>query len=370
MRILQVVTLLSPDGAFGGPVRVAFNQSAELIDRGHSVTIAAACRGYAVPPTELDHVPVALFPARKVVPGRSFAGTTAPGLGTWFRRHRSCFDLVHVHLGRDLVGLPLAMSARRHRLPYVVQTHGMITPSQHPLAAPLDAAWTRRVLRDAGVVFYLTPTERAQLTTVAGAGLRLRQLLNGVPDHRPAAAPEPRPEVMFAARMHPRKRPMMFVDMATTLLNEGVRARFTLVGPDEGEGERVRAALSGRAGITWEGPLPPSVVPDRLARTAIYVLPSVDEPYPMTVLEAMSVGVPVVIRSDCGLAPFVRRARGGLVVGDDTALADTVRSLLADPARAQRMGRRGQAAVRRHLGMRTVGDALTDVYTDVLRAAS
>ena len=30
MRILQVVTLLSPDGAFGGPARVALNQSAEL----------------------------------------------------------------------------------------------------------------------------------------------------------------------------------------------------------------------------------------------------------------------------------------------------------------------------------------------------
>src|SRR5437867_204758 len=58
MRILQVVTLLSPDGAYGGVARVALNQSAELIGRGHDVTVAAATRGYEVVPEELDGVPV------------------------------------------------------------------------------------------------------------------------------------------------------------------------------------------------------------------------------------------------------------------------------------------------------------------------
>ncbi len=37
----------------------------------------------------------------------------------------------------------------------MLQTHGMVVPSGHPLAAPLDAVWTRKVLRDAGAVFYL-----------------------------------------------------------------------------------------------------------------------------------------------------------------------------------------------------------------------
>jgi hypothetical protein len=41
MRILQVVTLISPDGAYGGPARVALNPSAELIRRGHDVTLGA-----------------------------------------------------------------------------------------------------------------------------------------------------------------------------------------------------------------------------------------------------------------------------------------------------------------------------------------
>ena len=76
MRILQVVTLLSPEGAYGGPARVALNQSAELIEQGHDVTVAAATRGYRVPPTELNGVPVRLFEARTLL---SRNGIRRPG---------------------------------------------------------------------------------------------------------------------------------------------------------------------------------------------------------------------------------------------------------------------------------------------------
>ena len=78
----------------------------------------------------------------------------------------------------------------------------------------------------------------------------------------PAAAPPPgRPEVLFAARMHPRKRPVAFVEMAKKLLDAGVDARFTLVGHDEGEGPALRAALKGDPRITWEGALTPDAIP-------------------------------------------------------------------------------------------------------------
>jgi 2-polyprenyl-3-methyl-5-hydroxy-6-metoxy-1,4-benzoquinol methylase len=84
-----------------------------------------------------------------VRPGAGFAGLGAPGLSGWFRRNRTDFEVVHIHFGRDLVVLPVALAARRHGIAYVLQTHGMVTPSDHPLAAPLDAVWTRKVLRHA-----------------------------------------------------------------------------------------------------------------------------------------------------------------------------------------------------------------------------
>ncbi|HYN34599.1 MAG TPA: glycosyltransferase [Ilumatobacteraceae bacterium] len=366
MHILQVVTLFCPDGAYGGPARVALNQGAELISRGHDVTVIGAALGYGELPTELNGVPVELFAAKKVVPRTGFAGIAAPGLGRWLRSTWARFDVTHIHFGRDLVALPVAATARRRGIPYVLQTHGMVVPSNHPLAAPLDAVCTRKVLRDARAVFHLDSKERQQLVDVAGPGLRLVELNNGVPHYPAAVPPAGCPEVLFAARMHPRKRPVAFVQMARKLLEGGIDARFALVGHDEGEGAAVRAAIKGQPRITWEGALAPEDIPARMAVAQVYVLPSVQEPHPMSVLEAMSVGLPVVVTNECGLAPLVERSRGGIVTTPAVpALVAAVDSILGDQAEARSMGERGRRAVLAHFGMRAVGDRLLSSYDAV-----
>ena len=290
----------------------------------------------------------------------------APGLSRWLHSNLVGFDVVHVHLARELVVLPVAVAARRHRIPYVLQTHGMVVPSRHPLAAPLDALWTRKVLRDAGAVFYLNAQERGQLIAVGGQGLRLLALGNGVPEYPAAAPPAGPPEVLFAARMHPCKRPIAFVEMAKALLNAGVDARFTLIGPDEGEGPALRAALDGESRISWEGALLPAAIPQRMAAATVYVLPSVRDAYPMSVLEAMSVGLPVIVTNHCRLAPLVEHSHSGIVT--DAAvpgLAAAVESILADPSLARSMGERSRQTVRTEFGMRGIGDRLLDTYAEV-----
>ncbi|MDT5153570.1 MAG: hypothetical protein QOI01_5303 [Mycobacterium sp.] len=365
MRILQVVALLSPDGAFGGPARVALNQCAELVRQGHDVTLAAGSRGYPIPTRDVNGVPVRLFGARTLLPGTGFPGMGAPGLAKWFRGSAAGFDAVHIHFGRDLVVLPVAISARRQRIPYVLQTHGMVVPSRHPLAGPLDKVWTRKVLRDAKAVLYLTEQEGAQLTDVARAPLRLAQLGNGVPEYPAVSHHHETPEVLFVARIHARKHPMTFVDMAKTLLGEGLDARFTLVGPDEGEGAAVQEAIGGEPRISWEGALPPAAIPRRMAEASVYVLPSEREPYPMSVLEAMSVGLPVVISADCGLAPLVKQAGCGVVTdGQTPAFVAAVRSILTDELTARAMGKRAQETVLSDFGMHAIGERLIDIYSD------
>ncbi len=363
MRILSVVTLISPDGAYGGPVRVAVNQARALIEAGHQVTVAAATRGFASPPTTIDGVDVRLFPARTILPGTGFAGLGAPALTRWVRHHLDQVDVVHLHLARDLVTLPVAAAVRSAGVPYFVQTHGMIDPSSNPLAAPLDAALTRRILRDAAGVFYLTNHERDQLRLVAG-DLTFHHLANGVPEADQApAAPVPA-EVLYLARLAPRKRPVEFVQAASALAARFPDVRFRLVGPDEGEGAAVQAAIQASAAdVAWEGALSPEESLARMAKASVYVLPSVAEPYPMSVLEAMSIGRPVVITSQCGLADFVADHDAGRVSEPDvTALVEAISELLLDPAAADRCGRNGRDAVRSELTMTVIADQLAAHY--------
>ncbi|MCZ8379263.1 glycosyltransferase [Mycobacterium sp. CPCC 205372] len=370
MRILHAVTLISPDGAYGGPLRVAINQATALRDLGHEVTVAAAARGFETLPTSQEGVPLVLRRARTLVPGTGFAGLTAPGLVQWLVRSRNHIDVVHVHFARDLVVIPLAAAARRLGIPFVLQPHGMVLPGTNRLAPAVDFLAGRRLLRAAREVYYLTNEERVALEEVGGGGVKLSPLPNGVPLYPEAFESGDDPEVLYLARLHPRKRPGDFVKAGLALNAEGVPAKYTMVGPDEGEAAAVTAAAAAADNIVWEGAIAAGSGPERMRRAAVYVLPSVGpEPYPMAVLEAMSVGLPVVITDECGLAPLVRDHHCGLVVAPGAeSIAEALRTLLGDRVAAREMGRRGRAAVREELGMSAIGTLLEGRYSAAVSA--
>ena len=104
MRIAHIVTYVSEDGAYGGPIAVARAQTAELARRGHDVKLLAGWDGRAR--LSIPGVDVRLFPVRRVAPG--FSGLVAPGLQRHLRMALANYDALHVHLARDLVTLPAA----------------------------------------------------------------------------------------------------------------------------------------------------------------------------------------------------------------------------------------------------------------------
>ncbi|MDT5234266.1 MAG: hypothetical protein QOF47_253 [Mycobacterium sp.] len=367
MNVLQVLTLVTPDGAYGGPARVAFNQASEIRAQGHSVTIAGGCRGYRRPPDTLYGTSVQLFRARRIVPFTGAAGIAAPSAIYWIFKNRRNIDVVHVHLGRDLVSMPAAFLALRLKKRLIVQTHGMIVKSRHPIAPALDRLFTRPILRRADVVLYITARERDDLLEVE-ADIAAQALPNGVPPSPPLATPSDGVvEVLYLARLHERKRPALFVETAREILTEGIDARFTLVGPDEGEGSKVRDAISRgddfAKSIKWEGSLPPEETADRMAQASIYVLPSVDEPFSMSVLEAMAIGLPVVITESCGLADTVRASGCGIVVDhSQKSLTGAVRRLIEDSALREEMGDAGRKTARENFSMDAIGRTLLTAY--------
>jgi glycosyltransferase involved in cell wall biosynthesis len=375
MKVLQVLTLVSPDGAYGGPARVALNQCAALLEAGHEPTLVAGTRGYSVPPQQIDGAPVRLFPVRRVLPRVGYAATRAPEMVGWLKRHGSEFDVMHIHLARDLVTIPAARTALRLGLPFVVQTHGMIVTGTHPLAAPIDALWTKRLLGSAGAVFYLNDAERAELSVIGGPGLRLEPLANGVPvaeGAHPGKRTQP-PEVLFLARLHKRKRPEVFAAAALELLRNGIDAQFVLVGPPEGAEAAVdRIIAEARVDGFDESRLrrEPAVTPghsaERMRAASVYVLPAVREPFGMSIIEALAESVPVVINADGGLADFVERSGcGAVVAGSPHDYAGAIARLLAEPMTARSQGEAGRAAVRETYGMAPVRQRLEDVYGSI-----
>ncbi|MDN3496517.1 glycosyltransferase [Planococcus sp. APC 4015] len=369
MRILHVVTLLSPDGRYGGPVEVAEQLARASARRGDAVTIAAGAIGYrSAHPRRVDGVGYRLY---RVIGGAArfrFSHLVAPGLWAWLWRHGRTADVVHLHLSRDLIMIVSALILlARVRMPgspaVIVQTHGMVVPATGFLARVMDAAATRPILRSASAVLCLNDRE-SELVRAVEPSARVRVLRNGVRLPADAAEMSSR-EVLFLARINARKRPVEFVRMGAVLADRWPDVRFTLVGPDGGAGAEVREAIAaaGRPTISWEGAVRPADVHRRIAAASLYVLPAADEPFGMTIVEAMASSRPVVVARSGALADEIERSGAG-VVFDDTAagLVAAVEKLLADPGEALDMGARGRSLVEREFSIDVVAAELTAIY--------
>lgn len=373
MRILHVLTWVGPGNPFGGPSTVATNQAEALRHRGHDVVvIAAQPSGRRRGAWTADRLGVRAFDAFRILPA-GFSGVVSPRMIWWAARNLRRFDVVHVHLARDLVTLPIAALALMRRVPYVLQPHGMVDRSPKRSARVLDWMSTRRVLRSARRVLVLTSDEMAEVLAVGGTSdMSMTLLPNGVPSLLVGNAKIQQPtEVLFCSRLHSRKRPVLFADMAMSLLDAGSQASFVLVGPDEGDGDAVSERIT-RVGdaslLRWEGGIEPYEVLQRLSRCDLLVLPSALEPFPMVVLEALALGKAVVVTEQCGLAPFIREHRCGMVIAVDelAALAKAVRYLIEHPDERRAMGESGRAAVECHLSISSVAEALEGHYREAV----
>ncbi len=145
------------------------------------------------------------------------------------------------------------------------------------------------------------------------------------------------------------KGPDRFLEAAAMVSKDMKKARFMLVG-DAIFGENSYAddlrALSSRLGLDE------SVVFTGFREDVIDIMGSLDvlvhasilpDPLPTVLVEAMSLGLPVIASDAGGVREIVEHEVTGLVVrpGDPGALADAILRLLSDREEASRMGRMG-----------------------------
>lgn len=365
MKLLLSVTSVSEDGAFGGPVSVAVNQARALASAGHSVTLVAATDGKTR--LTVEGVTVVLLPSW-TPPRGGFVLMMTPTLRKWLRRNVRSFDVVHIHGGRHIFDVTVAAAARRAGVPYVLQPHGMILPSTRKSVRIADQLAVRSMLAGADVILSLTDAETEALAQL-GFQDDVAPIRNGLKP-RSASREQHRSEVLFLARLHPRKRVIAFAEMAKLVHKTASELEFRVVGPDDGDLGALQDFISANPSVplSYDGAIAPGTAPDHLAKAAVYVLPSTGEVFPMTVLESLSVGTPTIITSDCGIANELR-AHNAVLVSNGTPedLARKVSNIIADQTLAARLSSNGHRAINELYDIDVVAVELISHYETVQR---
>jgi glycosyltransferase involved in cell wall biosynthesis len=111
-----------------------------------------------------------------------------------------------------------------------------------------------------------------------------------------------------------------------------------------------------------------SDVPDLLAASDLFVLPSLWEGLSMALLEAMATGLPIVASEVSGTVQAIVPGEHGLLIppGEPRAIVDAISALLSDPDRAHKMGAAARARVNAEFSARKQAQDHLELYDRTL----
>jgi glycosyltransferase involved in cell wall biosynthesis len=176
--------------------------------------------------------------------------------------------------------------------------------------------------------------------------------------------------IVVVANLRAEKGHDVLIDAAADVLRRFPDTRFEVVGTGP-ERERLVARSEARRvahAFLFLGHR--EDVTARLMAADIFVLPSRSEAFPNAVLEAMATGLPIVASGVGGIPELVDNGRTGLLVrpGDSRDLADRLCELMADPARAARLGEAARSEARSRYSFDRMVAAFEGLYLTRLAA--
>jgi glycosyltransferase involved in cell wall biosynthesis len=288
---------------------------------------------------------------------------------------REQIDLVHAHL--PVAGIWGRIAARLAGVRRVVYTEHNV-PERYTL---VTRELNRRTYRMNDVVVAVSDEVRRGIAGYAGARPTIVTIRNAVDVDAIAATPVesaavrrefgfPPDALLVTAvgNLTPKKGHVHLLAAARRVVVGCPSARFLIVGhgplADDLRAEAARSGLNGS--LVFAGFRPDAV--RLMAASDLFVLSSLFEGLPVTLLEAMALGKPSVVTRAGGI-PEVTDERSSIIVppGDVDALIGAIGALLDSPDRRARMGVAAQEQARSRYGVPQMVRAIEQIYTGLLQ---
>ena len=207
--------------------------------------------------------------------------------------------------------------------------------------------------------------------TVGARKRKISIVQNGIPVDLFCCRPDPillekfagssgQPIILTVARLVKQKG-ISYLLKAANLVPEAI---FLLVGdgPDRSILEAQAEALGLKERVRFLGHR--EDIPELLSICDLFVLPSLFEGLPLSILEAMAAGKPVVASAIGGVKEIITNGTTGVLVPpqDPYALAVAIRKILADQSFAKNIAAAGQERVGRFFSINTMVKGVLEIY--------
>jgi glycosyltransferase involved in cell wall biosynthesis len=286
------------------------------------------------------------------------------------------FDLTHAHflVPAGLVG---AIIKRRFGLPLVVTAHGSDVTylMRHPLYSPL----TRLVLTEADKVIVVRREMISQLRKNIPeiTENRLSIVPNGVDTKfftpkkaenlRSSLDLENQNVILYVGRLSREKGLLNLLEAVSHVRRRSSEQRLTLVlagsGPQQTSLEKLSSRLGIRSITLFLGNFPYRNLPSLYSLADLFVLPSIREGFPLSLLEAMACER-TVITTTSGNPGLIRHGENGFLVkpGKQAELAKIIEMLINDSDTRDEIGKAARRTVCTYYTWNKVVQSIIRIY--------
>jgi glycosyltransferase involved in cell wall biosynthesis len=287
-------------------------------------------------------------------------------------------DVVHNHGLWLMPNIDAGWISRRTRKPLIVAPRGMLGAAALRFSRVKKTVFwhllQKRVLAGAGC---LHATSEQEYHEIRAVGLRAPVAIvpNGVdiPALSPCRSPGRARTLLYLGRLHPKKNLDVLIRAWAWLEPTHPDWQLQIVGPSEkGYIDRLRAlARAERAQrVIFEGPRFGADKLEAYRAADIYVLPTLNENFAMTVAEALAAEVPVIATKGSPWSALESEGCGWWINHGEEPLAAALSAAMHMPSEQLRaMGMRGRQWMAREFAWEPIGRMMLQVYEWLARGA-
>lgn len=303
----------------------------------------------------------------------SIAGTPYPILRNVSRYIKMANpDIVHTNSHLFLSSHRAVQASHVMGIPSVVTVHGVMVKRGLVLDV-LQRIYLRTVARllfeKVSAVICLTRSDAESVARIVGGDGKIFVVPNGVDTElfKPVSVKDSN-LITWVGRFVPEKGLVYFLRAMRMVVEEHGDVRFVLVGDGPLRAELVKLVdklgLTGR--VDFVGSIGRVDVAELLSKSSIFVFPSLREGLPLSVLEAMACGVPVVGSDIPGVNDVVKHGENGFLVlpRDSKGLAESVLALLDDDDLRRRFGEEARKVIVDDYGWDIVLGKIEKIYNE------
>ncbi|OGY27443.1 MAG: hypothetical protein A3F33_00580 [Candidatus Woykebacteria bacterium RIFCSPHIGHO2_12_FULL_43_10] len=176
--------------------------------------------------------------------------------------------------------------------------------------------------------------------------------------------------VISVSRLVPHKNIDLLIKAVGLLAKRDYAIRLAVVGPDGGEGERLKnlvQSLNLADKIIFLGGLSREKMIEALTGASVFCLPSSSESFGIAYIDALAARVPVVATNLCATPEIIKDGENGLLCDlDEKSIALKIETLLKDKSLAKKFADNGYRTVQEKYNWDKIIKKLEGLYTELL----